>query len=313
MTERPLVSVIIPVHNGARFLEHTLQSVLRQTYAPIEIVAVDDGSSDDSCEVIRRTAPSARLIRQVNHGVGVARNRGILEARGEFICFLDQDDWWEAEKVGRQAACFARPEVGLVHTAARYFADADGTWRNSPDETADPAELVGRCRRRLLLGNAICNSSVMVRRALFARTGLCSLEIRGNTVQDYDLWLRFAAVCEFAYIAEPMTVFRIHSAQGTSDRRGMLREQTAMLERVLRGESAAARRAMRKRMAELYDLLGSFHLDFHDAAEARAAFRRSLRWRLRFRSLLLWGVTYLPRGGVSGIRHIYYRLKGMAR
>ncbi|MGQ9914670.1 MAG: glycosyltransferase family 2 protein [Thermogutta sp.] len=308
---RPLVSVVIPVYNGARFLEHTLRSVLRQTYQPMEIVVVDDGSTDDSCEVIRRTAPSAQLIRQPNHGVGVARNRGILESRGEFLCFLDQDDWWEEEKVERQAACFARPEVGLVHTAARYFADADGTWRTAPDATADPAELTGRCRERLLQGNAICNSSVMVRRELFARTGLCSLKIRGNTVQDYDLWLRFAAVCEFAYVAEPMTVFRIHSAQGTSDRRGMLREQTAMLERVLRGEPAATRRAMSKRMAELCDLLGSFHLDYGEAAAARSAFRRSLRWRIRLRSLLLWGITYLPRGGVSGIRRIYYRMKGI--
>ncbi|GAB6186823.1 glycosyltransferase family 2 protein [Thermopirellula anaerolimosa] len=311
MTLRPLVSVVIPVYNGGRFLEHTLNSVLAQTYRPIEIVAVDDGSSDDSCEVIRRTAPETRLIRQPNHSVGVARNRGVLESRGEYVCFLDQDDWWEAEKVERQAACFARPDVGLVHTAARYFADQDGTWRASPDETADPAELVGHCRERLLLGNAICNSSVMVRRALFAQTGLCSLKIRGNTVQDYDLWLRFAAVCEFAYIAEPMTVFRIHSAQGTNDRRGMLREQTAMLERVLRGEPASTRRAIRKRMAELYDLLGSFDLDDHDAAAARAAFRRSLRWRIRLRSLALWAVTFLPGSGVDGIRRIHYRLKGM--
>ena len=75
MTLRPLVSVVIPVYNGGRFLEHTLNSVLAQTYRPIEIVAVDDGSSDDSCEVIRRTAPETRLIRQPNHGVGVARNR----------------------------------------------------------------------------------------------------------------------------------------------------------------------------------------------------------------------------------------------
>ncbi len=310
MSENPLVSVLIPVYNGSRFLEHTLQSVLRQTYQPIEIIVVDDGSTDDSVAVVRGTAPQARLIRQANRGVGVARNRAILEAHGDFVCFLDQDDWWEDEKVARQIACFSRREVGLVHAATRYFSDADGTWRPSPDALADPRRLVGRCRDRLLLGNAICNSSVMVRRALFSETGLCSLEIRGNTVQDYDLWLRFAAVCEFDYVGDPLTVFRIHPTQGTSDRRAMLREQAAMLERIIRREPAKTRRSMRTRMADLYDLLGSFYLDFHESAAARAAFRRALYWRFRPRAFLLWLVTYLPQSGVSGIRRVYYRLKG---
>ena len=95
--EHPLVSVIIPVHNGGRHLRAALESVFAQTYRPFEVIVVDDGSVDDG-GVIAQSFPDVRYIHQGNQGVAAARNNGIEAAHGEFFAFLDQDDLWTAEK-----------------------------------------------------------------------------------------------------------------------------------------------------------------------------------------------------------------------
>src|SRR3982751_2380169 len=96
--ELPLVSVIIPVHNGAKYLRAALESVLAQTYSPFEVIVVDDGSVDDS-GVIAQSFNDVRYIHQANQGVAAARNHGIEAARGDFFAFLDQDDLWTPEKL----------------------------------------------------------------------------------------------------------------------------------------------------------------------------------------------------------------------
>src|SRR5688500_924354 len=117
MTEQqPLVSVIIPVYNGARFLRAALESVFAQTYRPIEVIVVDDGSADDS-GVIAQSFPEVRYIRQENQGVAAARNNAIEAARGEFFAFLDQDDLWTPEKLRLQIEhLLDHPEVGYTLT-----------------------------------------------------------------------------------------------------------------------------------------------------------------------------------------------------
>ncbi|GAB6164122.1 hypothetical protein JCM19992_01220 [Thermostilla marina] len=307
--DAPLVSVVVPVFNGSPFLRKALESVLEQTYRPIEIVVVDDGSQDDSAAIAASYGPPVRVIRQPNYGVGAARNRAILHARGEIVAFLDQDDWWLPAKLEKQVACFRDPQVGLVHTGTLHYLQPAEKFVDPIDPSAQPELLIGECYDRLLAGNAICNSSVAVRRDLFARVGLTSPLVRGNTVQDYDLWLRFARVCRFAYVDEPLTVFRIHGEQGTFDRRAMLTEQLRLLERVLREEPKRRRRQMRDRMAYLYDLLGTFHLDYREHRLARRRFARALRWRFRARTAILWTLAWLPPRVLNGIRHVRRRFK----
>src|SRR3954451_23570366 len=99
--ELPLVSVIIPVHNGAKYLRAALESVFAQTYSPFEVIVVDDGSVDES-GVIAQSFNDVRYIHQANQGVAAARNNGIGAARGEFLAFLDQDDLWTTEKLKLQ-------------------------------------------------------------------------------------------------------------------------------------------------------------------------------------------------------------------
>jgi GT2 family glycosyltransferase len=118
---RPLVSVVIPTYNGAGFIRAALESALAQEYSPVEILVVDDGSADNTAEMVS-AFPNVRLIRQSNQGVAVARNIGVRSARGEFIAFLDQDDLWTPDKLTLQvAAMFDHPELGYVLCRQRAF------------------------------------------------------------------------------------------------------------------------------------------------------------------------------------------------
>ena len=116
------VSVVVPCHNAAPFIADTIQSILGQTRAVDEIVVVDDGSSDGSAAIAESFGEPVRVIRQPNRGECAARNRGVQEARGDIIAFLDADDLWHPEKIERQLACFdAHPEVGAVMTSVAIF------------------------------------------------------------------------------------------------------------------------------------------------------------------------------------------------
>lgn len=120
---KPLVSTVIPVYNGERFLAAAIESVAAQSYPARELIVVDDGSTDSS-PAVARTQPGVKLIEQRNRGVAAARNAGIAAAQGEFLAFLDQDDLWVPRKLELQmAAMLADPEVGYVTGRQVMFLD----------------------------------------------------------------------------------------------------------------------------------------------------------------------------------------------
>lgn len=122
----PTVSVVIPCYNGAKFLRETLDSVLSQTYPVLEVLVIDDGSTDDSAAIAESYGSPIRVIRQPNQGESVARNRGIDEAKGDWIAFLDADDLWEPVKIEKQIAFSElHPEVKCIHTAWKRFGDTE--------------------------------------------------------------------------------------------------------------------------------------------------------------------------------------------
>ena len=132
----PLVSCILPVYNGAAHLRDALESVLAQQYAPIEIVAVDDGSTDESPAILAACGSRVRVIRQPNGGPAAARNAGIHAARGELIAFLDQDDRWHPRKLARQVAHLqANPQLDVV------VAHVESFWEGEAPRAADTGDL----------------------------------------------------------------------------------------------------------------------------------------------------------------------------
>jgi glycosyltransferase involved in cell wall biosynthesis len=120
--ERPLVSCIVPVFNGERYLAEALDSILAQEYTPLDIIVADDGSTDGTAAVARGYGDRVRVLRQPNAGAPAARNLGLQAARGELIAFLDSDDLWHREKLARQTARFAaRPELEVSVTHVQSF------------------------------------------------------------------------------------------------------------------------------------------------------------------------------------------------
>jgi glycosyltransferase involved in cell wall biosynthesis len=122
----PLISCVVPVFNGERYLKEALDSILVQTYRPLEIIVIDDGSTDGTAAVVTSYGAQVRYVSQPNAGPAAARNLGLREARGEFVAFLDADDLWYPEKLTRQMARFAaRPELALCVTHIRNFLSSD--------------------------------------------------------------------------------------------------------------------------------------------------------------------------------------------
>lgn len=207
----PLVSVVIPTYNRAGMLDQALRSVCAQTFKDYELIVVDDGSSDNTAEVVEKYAPRIKYLPKKNGGVASARNLGLKAAGGDLIAWLDDDDYFLPGKLEKQAGYMAaHPEVGLVYTGMLMI-DTTGAY---PARTYAIPPRYKSCRevRNALINNCFFgNSTVMMRKECFDRTGLFDESMK-HTV-DYDMWLRAAAYFRFDCVPEVLTVYRWHGRQ----------------------------------------------------------------------------------------------------
>jgi glycosyltransferase involved in cell wall biosynthesis len=216
----PLISVIIPVYNGEDFLPETLDSVFAQTYTNIEVIAVDDGSTDNSAEIIKRY-PAARYIPQKNGGVGKARNTGMKFSCGDYISFLDQDDLWLPDKLKIQMEIASRnQESGIFFCDGVAFSGDSMISSHLLDqdilnELADAQNMQVTKNffyKRLLKNNPIaCNSQELIPRATMADVGPLN-EKRTYYSAAYDYYLRIAAKYPFTFHSDSLVRYRYHRA-----------------------------------------------------------------------------------------------------
>jgi glycosyltransferase involved in cell wall biosynthesis len=201
----PRVSVVLPVHNGGRFLAEAVESVLGQTLRDLELVVVDDGSTDETPRILERYSdPRLRVVRRPHLGLVEALNRGVRESRTPYVARMDADDVSLPGRLERQVAVLeARPRVGLVGTWLTVIDEAGNKLRAEvlPDADAD-------LRRRLMLRNSFKHGSVMLRCEVLDRVGPYRNDYGNN--EDYDLWRRIAAVAELACVPEALYVYREH-------------------------------------------------------------------------------------------------------
>jgi glycosyltransferase involved in cell wall biosynthesis len=225
MSIRGLVSVVIPAYNVGPHIAEAIDSVLAQDYSPFEVIVVDDGSSDDTAEVVAMRYPQVTLIRKPNGGAATARNAGIRAARGEFIAFLDADDIWLPGKLGAQVDHFAsHPEISMVCTAfAQWLSDANGVFPDPLAVIPDPGsavtgaidrELSGWIYHKLLLRNFVWTTTVMMRRSLIDRIGLYDESYRLG--QDYDYFLRAARETQVHRLSRAYALYRQHPGSATA-------------------------------------------------------------------------------------------------
>lgn len=203
MQSSPKVSVVITCYNYGLYLPEAIESVLIQTWKDYEIIVIDDGSTDDTPFVMEhyRSFEKIRYIRQENQGQPKAKNRGIVESRGEFVAFLDADDIWLPLKLELQLQLFNNSLVGVGYTR-RYWIDPAGSIIGGNERTLRRGNILDY----IFIDNFVCFSSSMVRRALL-------MAVNGFDEQlpmgiDYDLWVRLAARCQFDYVDRPLVKYR---------------------------------------------------------------------------------------------------------
>jgi glycosyltransferase involved in cell wall biosynthesis len=209
---QPLVSVIIPCYNCKDYIRETVESVLRQTYKNFEIILIDDGSTDglfEACEDFFHVN-NVMYIHKENGGPASARNLGIAKSNGEFIAFLDSDDLWSPNKLEKQTAALVAGDCKLAYTKRAEFLSEKGTGEHIMPNAACYS---GDVFERLLLGNFITNSSVMIKREVLNDVGLFREDNDFFAIEDYQLWLRIAAKYNLCFIDELLIFYRLHQNQ----------------------------------------------------------------------------------------------------
>ena len=264
----PKVSVIIPNYNYSRYVGETIDSALAQTYDNIEIIVVDDGSTDDSRTVLDRYGDYIRCIFQRNQGVAAARNNGVAASSGEFVAFLDADDEWLPQKVERQVAMHRSDKsLGLVHVGVDEI-DADG---NSLRHRLEGS--TGDARHELLMlgskGVLGGGSGLMVPRAVFDQIG--GFDTRLSTSADWDLFYQIGSRFPVGFVPEILLRYRIHHANMHGNVKMMEHDMTIAFDKAFGNTVTAASRAA---FGNLYKILaGSYFRARKYGPFVRTAFR----------------------------------------
>lgn len=222
MTANSDVSVVIPAFNCEAFIGEAIDSALAQDGARVEVLVIDDGSTDRTADVVRGYGGRVRLLRtaEARSGAGAARNVGLRHAAAPLIAFLDGDDVWLPGKLARQKWLLdERPEVGLVCARGVFWYPEDGAGGVPPVEPWAPGEAIpldvdGWAYHRLLLRPAwVWTTTVVLRRELVERVGGFDESLRLG--QDYDYWLRASRETRIQRIAQPLALYRQHADNST--------------------------------------------------------------------------------------------------
>lgn len=204
-----LVSVVVPVYNGAEYLVKTVESILSQEHQLLELILVDDGSSDNSKDIIAELANKDARVKPFyneNGGVAYARNFGIAQAQGEFIAFCDQDDLWLPEKLTKQLPLFANSKVGLVYTGAI----TDYVLYNKQSKPSFKGKHRGQVFDQLVQQNMFTCCTAMARKSCIKQVGGFDDDRALMGVDDWHIWLKLALICEFDFVPEHLAVHVFH-------------------------------------------------------------------------------------------------------
>ncbi len=288
----PKVSVIIPCYNSERFIRQTLESVLSQTFNDLEIIVVDDGSTDSTADIVNSFKDNRIVYHyKANQGLSSARNKGISLSQGEYIAFLDHDDIWLPEKLKIQLEVFtANQEAAMVFSDA-YITDLNGKRIKRFFKISPPFK--GKVFNKLLSDNFVPILTVMLKRTVFEKTGLFNSNYK--IAEDWDFFLRLAKNYSFDYINTPLAEYRVHDASFSKNAKLALEESLDLMQRYLTEFNRLNRRIIKNKISELKLQLGSIYFHAGEILTARKQFLDSIRNNsFNFRSYLGICATILP-------------------
>jgi len=274
----PLVSVVLPTYNYARFLPESVGSVLSQTYAHYEVIVVDDGSTDNTKDVLNPCMQKIRYIKlEQNKGLPIARNTGIRSARGEYIAFIDADDIWLPEKLQTDIEYFDKQQnAGMVYSKQVNIDEHGGV-------------IDADVKKRLPSGNIfiqlfseqnfVISSSVVVRKNVFETTGLFDEQL--VNCQDWDMWLRIAFYFNVTGINKTLVKYRHNPHSLSKNRNNVLKYQKIIIDKMYNNfkdkENGIHEKLYKKRLASHYAKVGRYYLRTGDKNRAHENFGLSLK------------------------------------
>lgn len=272
----PAISIVIPAYNAERTIVETLESVQKQTFLDFEIIVINDGSTDQTLEAIKTVEdPRICVFSYSNGGLPVARNRGISQANGEFIAFLDADDLWTADKLELQLAALQQnPNAGVAYS-----------WTCNMDENGENfhaghhTTFEGDVYRDLLVDDFLANgSNVLVRRTAIDSVGEFDPTLAAS--EDWDYWLRLAAKWHFVVVPKEQIFYRQSRSSMTAKVEVMLKDSLLVLERAFQSAPPELRILKNQGFAGIYFYCAEIYLrrnsQFEDVKKAANSFLQAI-------------------------------------
>lgn len=307
----PRLSIVIPAYNVADFIEPAVASALDQSFRDLEVVVVDDGSTDDTPDRLRAMAENRRdnrlkIIRQANGGLSAARNRGIVEAQGDYIGFLDGDDLWHPDKAAAQLALMeADRSIGISYSAS-LFLQEDGTEtsrRQQPDSLRPSLH-------DMILRNHVGNGSTpIVARACFEIAGLFREDLR--SCEDYEMWCRILWQTDRIAVGlpEPLTYYRLRRSSLSFNVDRFVAEADLAMEIIQSSMREVPRRVIARARAEHYRIAANKAVIAGKRDTARRLLRQVFALRptiflTDLRAAATLGILLLPEQGMRKLEQL---------
>lgn len=318
----PLVSIVIPTFNRKRFVCEAIDSCLAQTYQRCEVIVIDDGSTDGTGDhLLAEFGDRIRYIRQENQGPAIARNRGIWEARGEYIHFLDADDQLVANKIEICLRLFLqRSDIDVLHTHYQFVASDGRTQIETSPFPSFSDDIF--CELLRLTGNHILISSTMIRTAVLREIGGFEHDPDFRSAEDWDLFLRLASKHKFYGLNDRLVYRRMHGDMLSDDRmQGALgRLKTVENARHYGWERCMSAEEFNRKLAARHHVVGVNWWKLGNRGKASQHFSRAADLyprEARQRRLFAWFSRFLPHQSMDwtiviarGIKQIVRRKNG---
>ena len=256
--KNPTVSVIIPTYNRAHLIGRAIQSVLNQTYQDFEVIVVDDGSTDNTEEVIKEYQEQDRRIRYIRHeknkGGSAARNTGIKLAKGKYIGLLDDDDEWLPEKLEKQMRKFqnSSEKVGVIYSGFFYISEKSG---KIVSEIIP--HLRGKVYANLLKGCILGSPTPLIKKRCFQKAGFFDETL--PSCQDWDMWIRLSKYYDFDFVPDILAKHHVHGGQISADLNAKIVAREKLMEKywVNFSKNPKSFSAILQRLGILYSLAGN--------------------------------------------------------